>query len=130
MLRGTGGITLGLPFLPSLVPVKGYAAELNSRHRNVSPPSARFTAASTTPRCSPRPKTLTKRQEMYPDHGLRWGNLPNGGNLSGIMQNVPGNIAKKMNVLFGSDIPFYIGHHTGGYLGHLAVIKARTFALS
>jgi hypothetical protein len=125
-LVGAGGFTLALPLLSSLLP-RGARAATAARPRfvcfctphgavnydNINPPDA----------------TLTQTVNLYSDHKIRRGDLKlnvSGGkaSLSTILtassSTLTASLASKMNVIGGLDIPFNIGHHTGGFLGNLA----------
>lgn len=125
-LRGVGGFSLALPFLPSLNPDPARASEGEFPRR--------FVALTTdhggilTPNMFPDPSTLT-RSRQYAGREIRAGALnprvTNGrASLSAVLTADAGRftqgLAEKMNVLQGVDIPFYIGHHTGGHLGNFA----------
>jgi len=127
VLRGAGGATLALPFLPSLFARRADGAE-------AVPPSQRFFVAAMTQHGAvgpdsmyPAAATLTGQQTIHPNHIARHGTLTvttNGANasLSPILTapatQLTQRIASKMNVMRGFDIPYYIGHHTGGHLGN------------
>ncbi|MDX2019421.1 MAG: DUF1552 domain-containing protein [Deltaproteobacteria bacterium] len=122
ILRGSAGMTLGLPFLPSLYPIKAYAANLVF----ASPP--RFVAMTSMhggvreSAMYPNEATANETLEVHPGHVVRRGNLKlaNGG-LSTVLTspNLTDRLVSKMNVLRGLDIPFYIAHNTG-MLGNFA----------
>lgn len=127
-LRGAGGFALALPLLPSLLPSRAFATEglggpkrfvcIASDHggihgANMYPPEA----------------TLTGATRLTGGHLLRHGPLelqPEGTRhrlspcLSASSSALTRRLADRMNVLRGLDIPFYITHHTGGYLGNYA----------
>ncbi len=127
VLIGTGGFTLGLPFLPSLLAGPAYAQQatfirqprfftLATQHGGVKE-SAMF----------PDDAVLTASEDIYAGHTIRHGALvrtASGGRasvagiLSGADDVLTDALVAKMNVLRGIDIPFYIAHHTGGYLGN------------
>jgi hypothetical protein len=72
---------------------------------------------------------LTETQELYAGHDISRGTLArtvdgDRARLSEVLS-APADLLTdalvgKMNVLRGLDIPFYIAHHTGGYLGNYA----------
>jgi hypothetical protein len=127
-LRGAGGFTLALPFLPSLV----------------DPRTARAATAGAAPKrfiqlCSqhggiwgsnmyPGDDTLVDAV-TYAGRSIKRGKLAlqtAGGNsqLSTVLRG-PSSLftpalAAKMNVVRGCDVPWYIAHHTGGHLGNFA----------
>lgn len=127
-LRGAAGFTLGLPFLPSLLsPNSARAAE--------PPVPKNFVAFAThhggiwTDNMFPALAAATAEKKSYAGREIRRGPLTartEGTDtvLSPVLRAraadlTPALIAK-MNVLTGVDIPFYIGHHTGGHLGNYA----------
>jgi hypothetical protein len=135
MLRGSGGVTLGLPFLPSLVPGRAHGADpvftgpkrfvcIGSPHGAVLPENR-----------DPAPAMAGTTMTLYPGHDIRYGRLTpamNGGNtvlspmLTAPSTRLTAALVAKMNVLRGFDIPWYIAHHTGGYLGNFARTDAQT----
>lgn len=129
VLCGTGGVAIGLPFLPSLLAGPAYGADpvfagpkrfvcIGSPHGAVLPESRDPTAAM-----------ANLSSTLFPGHDIRYGRLAptmNGSStaLSPVLSApsamfTPALIAK-MNVLRGFDIPWYIAHNTGGYLGNFA----------
>lgn len=129
VLRGAGGFTLALPFLPSLVPVRAYAATavVARQPRLVSLASNHGGVREAT--MYPPEAWLDKSLQLYPGHQIRWGSLKSqteGGStaLSGILRG-PTNkltpaLVQKLNVIRGLDVPWYIAHNTGGHLGNYA----------
>lgn len=129
MLRGSGGIAVGLPFLPSLVSRPAFSAEpevvgpkrficIGSPHGAVLPKNR-----------DPADAMASQRLMLYPGHEIRHGRLTpatSGGRASlSPMLTAPSSVLTpaliaKMNVLRGFDIPWYIAHNTGGYLGNFA----------
>lgn len=129
VLVGAGGFSLGLPFLPSLVPGPAFAQDpefvqpprffmLTSDHGGVFE-SAMF----------PDESLLTETLDLYSGHQISQGTLVRSVNgdraevapmLSGPADVLTEALVGKMNVLRGLDIPFYIAHHTGGHLGNFA----------
>jgi hypothetical protein len=127
VLIGAGGFSLGLPFLRSLLPQPAYAQDaafvreprffcMTTQHGAVRE-SSMFPAES----------MLTETQTVYPGHAIKRGNLVRSVSagrasvcpaLSGPEDQLTAALLAKMNVLRGLDIPFYLGHHTGGYLGN------------
>lgn len=127
ILRGLGGFTLALPFLESIAAPR---------------------AASAAPPASPKRFVQFCTQHggvwgsnMYPGDASLVQSLSYGGHtvkqgalalqtsgqdalLSSVLR-APASrltpaVAAKMNVLRGLDVPFYLGHHTGGHLGNFA----------
>jgi hypothetical protein len=126
LLRGVGGFTLALPFLPSLLrPGRASAAV---------PQTRRFVQFCTQhggiwgANMFPADATLTE-QMAYAGRTVKRGALAlqtsNGtASLSRVLSapsaTFTPSLAAKMNVIRGVDIPFYIAHHTGGHLGNFA----------
>ncbi|MDZ4696323.1 MAG: DUF1552 domain-containing protein [Deltaproteobacteria bacterium] len=128
-LQGAGGVSLGLPFLPSLVSRVVHAADpalpftpnlwwMTSDHGGVF--ETNF---------FPNKNQLNQSFNIPNGHTGNWGKLTatkqgNNNVVSPVLQ-APSTalsdaLVDKMNVLWGFDIPFYIGHHTGGHLGNYA----------
>jgi hypothetical protein len=129
ILRGAGGFTLGLPFLPSLTPGRAWGAD------PAPPRPVRFVAFTTEhggiagANMFPDPALLTQKADLFPGHAASSGPLrarPDGSDavvspvLRGPASVLTDKLVAKMNVLRGLDIPFYIAHHTGGHLGNYA----------
>jgi len=120
MLRGAGGISLGLPLLPSVLPSKAFG----NVKVEVPPSFAAFATVHGGVRESnfqPASSLLTERQDLYPGHQIRWGELKvNGNKISEVLRGdgLTPELVKKINVLWGFDLPFYMGHHSGGHLGN------------
>jgi hypothetical protein len=126
------GFTLALPVLSSLCVKKAYGADpifvrrprlywLTTNH-GAAIESAFFPSAS----------PLTNTQTLFDDHSVAAGALggtsadgyPGNTLLSPILR-APSNLLSarritQLNVMRGIDIPFGIGHHTGGHLGNYA----------
>jgi hypothetical protein len=77
----------------------------------------------------PDQSMLTDTTQLFSDHSYRTGKLV--ASTSGDMRSVSpvltartthlsDSVISKMNVLYGLDIPFYIAHSTGGYMGNYA----------
>jgi hypothetical protein len=128
VLRGAGGFTLGLPFLPSLVaPPRAYGADA------VPARLPRFVAFTTDHggidgvNMYPDAAMLTQKLDLTSGHTASYGTLRrrvegSDGVLSAVLRSpaLTDRLVGKMNVLRGLDIPFYIGHHSGGHLGNYA----------
>ena len=123
-LRGLG-LLLPIPFLPSIEPRSANAAP-NDGRRFIS--FATDHGAMWGENMHPAQATLTQSQ-AYAGHNIRRGDLSlsvNGGtaSLSPVLSASSGAftaaLASKMNVVRGLDVPWYIGHHTGGHLGNWA----------
>ena len=128
VLRGAGGFTLALPFLPSLMS-RAHAAEptYTALPRMFWLTSDHGGAYETN--MFPSTSLLTQTQQLYPDHAVH------AGALKGVVDGqdtvvspilrarssslTPARLAK-MNVLYGLDVPFYLAHNTGGHLGNYA----------
>ena len=126
LLRGAGGFTLALPVLPSLLP-RGAQA------RSGSIPPRLVTIATPhggiwTDNMHPAEGTLTDAMN-YAGHEIRRGDLAyevqgDDARLSNVCrasaERLTPELAAKMNIIRGLDVPFYIGHHRGGHLGNWA----------
>lgn len=126
VLRGAGGFALALPFMRSLLaPSRADAAVVGMR---------RFVQFASShggiwgPNMYPADATLTQTMQ-YAGRAVRRGALTvraqGGDNLLSAVLRGPSSaltqgLASKMNVLRGLDVPFYLGHHTGGHLGNFA----------
>jgi len=127
LLRGLGGFTLGIPFLPSLV---------RTAFANPTPSLPKYFLSYTTPHGGiwdtnwyPPDTALTNTTQILPGHVIRSGPLVptvSGGNavLSPVLQaastKLTTRLAGKLNVLRGLDFGFQYGHHPAGHLGHYA----------
>lgn len=124
-LQGAAGFSLAIPFLPSLVSEPASAQSTNTK---------RFVAFGTghggvwQENMYPADTMLTETAS-YAGHQIRRGDLTlldDGGmaTLSPVLraanQRLTPTLAGKLNVLRGFDIPFYIGHNSGSYLGNYA----------
>jgi hypothetical protein len=129
MLRGIGGATLALPVLPSLLCRTAYAADpvftRPPRLFWVTTEHGGAFEASMFPSTS----LLTASQALYSDHTVKSGALvatTSGSDtvLSPVLRapssSLSAALVKKMNVLWGLDVPFYIAHNTGLHLGNYA----------
>jgi len=129
-LKGAGGALLAIPFLPSLAN-KAHAQQTADTPKN-------FMAFATDhggiwgQNLYPSQSVLTDNV-LYAGREVRSGALPttpDGGGLvtfSPMLQaQMSSTVAAKFNVLRGLDIPFYIGHHTGGHLGNFAGTVGRS----
>lgn len=126
LLRGLGGFTLALPFLPSL----------DSREAKAGPTAGprRFIALRTEhggvlgSNMYPAEATLAQSQP-YAGYNVRRGDLglkvaSGAASLSPVLTAPSARftqaLAGKMNVLRGLDLPYYISHHRGGSLGNFS----------
>lgn len=128
-LRGTGGVALAIPFLPSLT-TRAFAQPVDP-----APVGRCFMAICTDhgdvwgANQYPSDAILTQ-QQVYAGRSVRHGPLPTLANEAANIAWSPAYTASadrltpqligKFNVLKGLDIPFRIGHHTGGHLGNFA----------
>jgi hypothetical protein len=127
-LRGSGGFTLALPFLPSLLGAR------EARAAAASAPKKRFVQMCTQhggvwgTSMYPAATTLTDSM-TYAGRSVRRGKLAlqsaaGASQLSAVLRGpstlLTPALAAKMNVLRGLDVPWYLGHHTGGHLGNFA----------
>lgn len=130
-LRGLGGFTLALPFLPSLAP-----ARADGRDMTPSVPP-RFVAMTTNHGAIfqdnqvPTPATWDEERTLFEDYVVRRVGLDQVRQVNGSdaelapiyrapSDELTDSIVRKMNLLTGLTIPWYIGHHTGGHLGNMA----------
>lgn len=129
ILRGAGNFSLTLPFLPSLVPVKAYAATavIARQPRLVWFCSNHGGVFEKT--MYPNDAWLTQSMPLYTDHTIRWGTMQpasnNGDTVLSDIARAPSSkltpaLAAKINVIRGLDVPWYIAHNTGGHLGNYA----------
>ncbi len=123
-LKGIGGATLALPFLPSLLDKASAQAAATPRPRMV----AMFTGHGAASQANMFPKAETpfthgaytfRQSSLKPTvNGARASLSPV---LTAPSSLLTDRIASKMNTLMGLDLPFYQGHHKGGYLGNHCV---------
>lgn len=123
-LRGAGGFTLGLPLLPSLL-TRDALAQAAARPNFIALTTGH--GAVSVANMQPPDRTYTQTAPIYGSHQARFGDLKlsvNAGRatvspvLTGAATILTPGLLSKMNVLRGFDIPFYIGHHSGGHLGN------------
>ncbi len=127
LLRGAGGFSLALPFLPSLVDPR--------EARAATAPKKRFVQMCTQHGAiwgaSMYPDAATLTDSMtYAGRTIKRGKLAPQRPTAGVAQLSPvlrgpstlltPALAAKMNVLRGLDVPWYLGHHTGAHLGNFA----------
>jgi len=129
VLRGSAGVVLALPFLPSIVPGKAYAQDVTLA---AEPRFVAFTAnhgGVDEAAMFPSESLLTNTHNLYSGMQIRSGALQptvSGGEtvvsevLKADSSVLTPALVQKMNVMWGLDIPFYIAHHTGGHLGNFA----------
>ena len=125
-LLGAGGAALAIPFLPSLLsPREAFAQTHPTLKRYIhfaTPHGAIWQAnmqppASTVTEMRPYADRMIKRGDLAPTYGTDTVISPV---LTAPATALTPALVRKMNVLHGLDIPFYIGHHTGGHLGNYA----------
>ena len=128
-LRGTGGAVMAIPFLPSLMS-QAFAADPDP-----GPVGKCFFAVGTDhgaiwgKNMYPDDAVLTQTMN-YAGRNVRYGDLPSTPNADGKVvfspmctasaQVMTPTLAKKFNILRGTDFTFASGHHKGGYLGNFA----------
>lgn len=127
-LQGAAGFTLALPLLESL---------LGDAEAGLPPYAThpRFVAMTTQhggvwgANMWPSDAMLSGQTQLYPGHVGRYGTLDPqiDGSVASLSPVLSGSsslltpqIASKMNLLRGLDVPFYLGHNTGGELGNFA----------
>ncbi len=124
-LRGAGGAALALPFLSSLAPRTAGAAPGEGQKRFV----AMATEHGGIWNEHLWPSIDSESQMEYAGRTIRHGRLaPTSMSgqtvLSPMLTASAGTLTPsligKMNVLRGIDVPWYLGHHTGGHLGNYA----------
>jgi Protein of unknown function (DUF1552) len=119
VLRGSGGITLALPFLPSLYPRRADGAELVPGLKPCFAAMTTVHGAVLEQNMYPAASTLTQSTVHLPGHNIKSGPLQ-GTTLSPVLKSasLTPKLVAKLNVLRGFDFPYYIGHHNGGHLGN------------
>jgi len=125
-LRGAGGFSIALPFLPSLVAPRDARAAGAVKKRFVQLCTQH--GAIWGPNMYPGDATLTD-SKSYAWRAVKRGKLAlqtaaGAAQLSTVLRGpstlLTPALAAKMNVVRGCDVPWYIGHHTGGHLGNFA----------
>jgi hypothetical protein len=131
-LRGAAGFSLALPTLSSLLVDKAYGADPVFVRRPRLYWLATNHGASFERAFFPSESLLQGSRQLFSDHRVADGTLrgkpapENAANvaLSPILQANAAALSERriaqINVLRGLDIPFGIGHHTGGHLGNYA----------
>jgi hypothetical protein len=125
-LRGSGGLLLAIPFLPSLLP-RGARAASTAKPRffvNLSTKNGGSWNENMFP-----PDSMLTESMTYASRTIRRGDLVptvSGGQsiisnvVAGATSKMTPRILSKMNVIRGWDMPWALGHHTGGFLGNYA----------
>lgn len=127
LLRGAGGATLALPFLPSMAGRRGFAAAGGPHQRSLIA-LATHHGGVWADRMFPDADTLDPVLEYA---GRTVHAAPLVGEVSGGRRSLSpvltadatrltDRLVSQMGVLRGLDIPWYIAHHTGGHLGNFA----------
>jgi hypothetical protein len=124
-LKGLGGMTLGLPLLPSLaskafgqvVTPPKYFVHFCTDHGGIWS-SNMFPAAAASPQTQVYGGRTVKRAPLT--LSVNSGTASLSPVLSAPSAVLTAGLAAKMNVIQGLDIPCYIAHHTGGHLGNFA----------
>jgi len=127
LLRGAGGFSLGLPFLPSLQGARAARAtaaapkrcfvQMCTQHGSIWGTSMYPDAATLTDSMAYAGRTV-KRGKLAPQTTAGTAQLSPV--LRGPSTMLTPALAAKMNVLRGLDVPWFLGHHTGGHLGNFA----------
>jgi hypothetical protein len=129
LLRGAGGFTLALPFLPSLAEKTAFAGEATYASRPRLFWFATDHGGAYETNMFPDTAMLTSTVDLLADHKVSSGALKarlegNRAVLSPILSAsssaLTDKLVAKMNVLRGLDVPFYITHNTGMHLGNYA----------
>lgn len=126
-LRGAGGFTLALPFMPSLQTYARAAEVAGAEKFFVSMGTAHGGIWGSN--MFPAQSLLTSKMNLFAGHDISSGPLVrtiegSDAYLSPVLRasssRLTDRIVSKMNVLRGFDIPWYIAHNTGGFLGNYA----------
>jgi hypothetical protein len=129
VLLGAGGVSVALPLLPSLLPRRTWAASATFAQHPRLVWLATGHGGAYESNMFPSPSLLTTQTALFPDHTISLGALKrtlSGADalLSPVLRapatRLTDRLVGKMNVLYGLDIPFYIGHQTGGHMGNYA----------
>src|SRR5919204_2153558 len=75
VLHGAGGFTLGLPLLPSLVPVRAWAADVALARQPAFVSMMTFNGGVLDSNWYPSDATLTESLDLVPGHTIRHGKL-------------------------------------------------------
>jgi hypothetical protein len=128
-LVGAAGFSLALPVLPSLLVSTAYGADPQFVRRPRLYWLTTNHGAAFESNFFPSDATLDQSQALFADHNVRAGTLRatvdhGRAVLSRVLQADALALSDKriraLNVIQGLDIPFSIGHHTGGHLGNYA----------
>ncbi len=125
-LQGLAGATLALPFLPSIMLPRSAraASSVQQRYLHFATPhggvwqSNMYPAAASLTEQQPYLERMIRRGALVPVvSGATAALSPV---LSAPATALTQAIARKLNVIHGLDIPFDLGHHTGGHMGNYA----------
>jgi hypothetical protein len=128
-LLGASGFSLALPVLPSLLVSTAYGADPQFVRRPRLYWLTTNHGAALESDFFPSAASLAESQALFADHEVRAGTLRatqqrGRAVLSAVLQADALALSDKrisaLNVISGLDIPFSIGHHTGGHLGNYA----------
>lgn len=128
-LLGASGFSLALPVLPSLLVSTAYGADPQFVRRPRLYWLTTNHGAAFESNFFPSAESLDESRVLFSDHEVRRGSLrakldSGRAALSPVLQaDALALTAKRiqaLNVIQGLDIPFSIGHHTGGHLGNYA----------
>jgi hypothetical protein len=127
VLHGAGGFTLGLPLLPSLVPVRAWAADVALPRQPAFVSMMTFNGGVLDSNWYPSDAALTESVDLVPGHTIRQGKLARtlegtDAVLSKVLRapasDLTDRLVGKMNIMAGLDMPFGLGHSAGGNLGN------------
>jgi hypothetical protein len=128
-LIGAGGFTLALPVLPSLLVEKAYGADPVLQRKPRLWWMTTNHGAALERAFFPDASPSTDTAQLFSDHSVSAGALRGTSRdgstaISPILHAPSAALTERriaqINVLRGLDIPFGIGHHTGGHLGNYA----------
>lgn len=129
LLIGASGFSLALPVLPSLLVSTAYGADPQFVRRPRLYWLTTNHGAAFDSNMFPSQELLRQSQSVFADHVVRSGPLSASvadgrARLSPVLQADALTLSERrvsqLNVIQGLDIPFSIGHHTGGHLGNYA----------
>lgn len=130
VLKGAAGYSLALPFLQSLATKNAYGQpSIKTPKRFVAMLNEHGALAESS--MFPAQSLLTQRANVFADHEIGWGSLKatrSGAEamvapvLRAPADEFSDRLIGKMNVLHGLDIPVYMGHRNGHYLGNFGAV--------
>jgi hypothetical protein len=125
-LRGAGGLVLSIPFLPSLLP-RSALAQAATRPKffvNMSTPNGGAWFENMYPGDAALTESATYAGRTIQRGALVAATAGSQAVLSPVLtasaSKLTPRILGKMNVVAGFDMPYSLGHNTGGYLGNYA----------